>query len=339
MAWSVKIDFGGGGGFQDLTSWGGKNLVRADSVERTEILHNDKMEPVQDACKFSALLRESLSDAILDMGAGDVALVDIDLDGSDFFTGYLRPVTKLKIANNPGDEVTFEALDNSYRLLASPASPIEYEGYAVCDPSDTANSIVHQLLEEAGYTLATDVSISDTISTTLTHYRRESGDESFGDLLTEQLYNYGYVYYFDAAGVFRIYKWLLDSAPTAAATLDDDSLQALEIKIEDQNDEQYVVSWYDIVKRTHVGLWSSFSSLWLPDDGDTAPSNTTHHFSYDPGESAKVQKSENHRLWVDASFGVFPKHSSSRKQREISPGGSIDLGDRKSTRLNSSHYS
>lgn len=291
--WQVEIDYGSG--WVDLTSYSGQDLIQRGSIEPKFVLHNDKFEPVQDSVRFTAYLNTTLANALLNVAYDQIILCRIHKDSADYFYGYLRPVTDYVVGISER-WIEFEALDNSYRLQNKPGTRIEWENYKVCDTSNTSASIVHQLLVDAGYTLGTDEDITTDINVTVSVYAAEEDKKEYRKLLTALLYDYGYVYYFNASGEFKLYQWRADSVPTPTTTFDSDNTPAgdeVKVTVKDIEEKTFVVWYYDIKTEGSRNLWNNGSGLGFnldaEDVGYKYPSNTSHPFNLGSGDVLKVE--------------------------------------------------
>jgi len=245
MSWQFRLSFDDGSTWTDITS-----LVRDDSVKLTRTLHNDDFEPVQDSLKFAVNLDVGLATTLLGEDPETIILIDVERDGSDYFVGYVRPITEYTVTDETIDQVNeigFEALDNSYRLERTLSSDLEYNNYTIMDPSSTSTSIVHALLVDAGYS-ASEINISDTISQTQIAETYSAGEKTYREILIQILKDWGYVYYFDESGRFNVYRWRGDDVPDTPsyAVGPANIIGELKVDAEELEAEQYRVSYWDV---------------------------------------------------------------------------------------------
>jgi hypothetical protein len=255
----------------DLHNYLGENIIRDGSVMLQRKLHKD-LEPVQDKITWETLPRTTLSNTLLTVPFDKIITVTVTLDGSPYFKGYLRPTMDFVVADD--STISFEALDNSWRIakqlgpnMAGTSSystgvlvirgrnrngntlfaDEQYYNHKVCDPSNTSNSIVHKLLAAAGYSSA-EYSGLPTISNVISFFSEPANDRTIGEILEELLFSYGYVYYFDESGVFKIYNWMAEDA-TPTATVNNSSILSdpgLNVKRKTDSNDGVEVKWYSI---------------------------------------------------------------------------------------------
>lgn len=258
MNWTVTLSWTGN--TINLHDFDGANLVLDDGFEREQVLHND-LKPVQDRCAFRSLWRTSLANTLLQIDPDEIVTVEITRDGFAFFYGYLRPVTRWRVTNEPDSVIEFEALDNSWRLQRT--LPSAYIAKYV-----TVSQAVTALLDLAGYDSA-DYDVP-TIDVQVGSILEQDATLSFWDILSEILYSYGYTFYFDSAGVFRVYDWSVETAPTPAGFINDDNAQ-LEVEVDRQIDDYdgVEVEWFEV----REGNWDVVSRT-IPRGGAHPPSPT-----------------------------------------------------------------
>lgn len=259
MSYSVLINFQDGSGWVDLTQYetaGGQtlNLVRANGFQRQRILHN-RLRPVSDKLVCTIEHNRALANKLLN--ATTNVLIVVTRDEAAYFTGYFRPTVGLTIRKPSTDSlieddvIEIEALDNSWKLDRSHGwddqSDILLTSPKVCNPAQPANSIVHVLLTQAGYTETERSQITEDIDVTLNSFtvyanryptadddKRQRGTQ-YRATLEKLLYEYGYLYYFDEAGRFRLYRWA-EPTLTPTATVDHSDM-ADELGIEQNDDD------------------------------------------------------------------------------------------------------
>jgi len=215
---TVTLHFPGDGSPTDVT-----HLVRDHSKRISRRLMNDDRRSVIDFFAFSLKYNATVFSKLL--AATDKIVTTVTDGATPVFKGYVAPTLEAR-AHERVDPIELEALDNSWKLdrpiQASFAYPSTVGGTAlkICDPADTGNSIVHLRLQDAGYTIATDVAAScPTISQTIEHIAGTEGERNNREILDMLLSEYGYALFFDAEGKFDIYRWDKDTVtPTSTIT-------------------------------------------------------------------------------------------------------------------------
>jgi cytoskeletal protein CcmA (bactofilin family) len=199
--YQVQLDIDGD--LVNLHDFGGRDLLRQDGFAVTRTLHRD-LEPVQDKLSFQCDFVQSLANTLLTLDSSIIVTVTATRDGDAWFTGYVRPVTSYDIEDDR--VINFECLDNGWRLERKPAAAGSLE-------DNTVTQILTQLLTDAGYSASERDSIG-AISTSIPIFSWDARKKTYKKIISELLLPFGYIYYFDAAGKFRTYKWLVDSAPS-----------------------------------------------------------------------------------------------------------------------------
>ena len=138
--------------------------------------------------------------------------VKITKEGSDYFTGYLR--INYEIAKkNILQPVKVDIVSESFLLKRKIGSCINLTSSPyVCNSANTSNSIVHILLAKAGITDYTLPDLDATIPRF--YYSVDDDDDTYHNVLTTLLYEYGYIFSFDASGKFILYKLFTEVTPT-----------------------------------------------------------------------------------------------------------------------------
>jgi hypothetical protein len=273
-----QLDFQQGSGWEDISSY-----VDYDSWKgKVSTLWNN-LKPVADYCTFRVKPDATLALKFLDYN--DAIKVYIKKDGSDYFMGYVRRDAKLKITSKL-DAVNIECIDRIYVLQKKIFSSFMWEDYKICDPGDTANSIVHQLLVLAGLTTGDVANV--TISTVIDYFVVEEnmkeipgnpkgqipgeryfkkifktvsvgiGGDTYLNILTNLLFQFGYTFYFDESGKLTPYNYL----PTDTSTTDyfrytastKNILGYLDIEKNNSDIEGVDIRWFSIKELPDPGL-------------------------------------------------------------------------------------
>jgi hypothetical protein len=202
--WSFVLSSGG-----DIT-----NLVDISSVVKTRRLHSE-LKPNSNKCEFRAMFDATLWSALL---ATEDITATITKDGVTYFYGYVSPNFSTEISQSR-KFISLIVEDPTLKLLGKTiASSLVYVGAKVCDPSDTAHSLVHLLCAAAGVTLAGGL---PTLSTVVPYVCVLPDDNAtYSDILSELLYCYSWVYSFNDDGTLYLYETVNGGTVTTTATLD-----------------------------------------------------------------------------------------------------------------------
>lgn len=224
MIYQVFLDWGSGP--VALHDFQGRNLIRDEGFSKTISLHRD-LKPVQDKCEFTVDFAQSIANALLTLNWEQITTVQInEWNGSEWtpwFYGYIRPVTTYDIDDDR--VIRIQALDNSYRLKRRPQINDRIE-------LNTVTQLVNFILEEAGYSPFERSELPD-ISDVVSIFFYEDNKE-WGQYVTDLLFAYGYIYYFDSSGRFRATKWLNNSITTTAVFNSSNIIKRLEVQRDDE---------------------------------------------------------------------------------------------------------
>lgn len=289
--WSVLINFQDGEGWVDLTEYetGGevRNLVREDGFMRNRILHNG-LRPVPDQLMFRIEHNRALVNKLFN--AEQNVLVIVTRDAAAYFTGYFRPTAAVTIRKSDidspyeDDVVEIEALDNSWKLSRSHGwdgqSDVVLQNAYICNPAQPQHSVVHQILIEAGYTETERSQITDTIDNQINSFtlfanryptdddeRRKQGTK-YGETIEKLLYEYGYLYFFDEAGRFQLYRWAVDELSATGTLGHADAADEIQIEQTDDDVDKIDVEYNEVASTTErASLWSnSFITSFVAND-------------------------------------------------------------------------
>ncbi len=135
--------------------------------------------------------------------------------GTTVFTGVIRPYASITASQQYLGNLQLEILDYTEKLHKKVFTAVDsesdeeegviyeknWDGYSVCNPSDTEHSIVHQICELGGITIAE----APSINVTLHRFTLEEG-KYLDDILSTLLYEYVYDYRFDEEGKMHIFQ-------------------------------------------------------------------------------------------------------------------------------------
>lgn len=202
--WSVTLNPGG-----DITA-----LVDVMSIKRQERLFSE-LRPNVNRCDFRIIFDATLFQTLI---TNDPILCTITKDGSAYFTGTLSPnyTAQIKAGRK---YIAMIAEDFSLLKLDQPImSVLAYSGYQVCAPLFTYVSLVHALTTAAGVTLAAS---PPTITSTVPYLVVLPDDKTtYAQVLSDLLFEYGYVYYFNPDGTMSIIPSVNTGTVTYSTTFD-----------------------------------------------------------------------------------------------------------------------
>lgn len=211
MNLELRVFFPGAGDWTDLT-----HLVRHGTKSVTWKLMNDDRKSVVDS--FRVQLKHD-NDLVNSFFAYDGRILAQVTDEADVpvFTGYVAPTFE-QTAGQVVTSLSIELLDNSYLLDETLAESFQYPAtigsapYKILDSTDPDHSIIHQLLEMAGYPVPGILSGScPDITETVLHIAGTKGEETYRELIDGLLFEHGYVFAFTEAGTFTVHHWDADT--------------------------------------------------------------------------------------------------------------------------------
>lgn len=243
MALKVFVKFEGDPTYTEITKY-----VMYDSVKFDTALCTDKFKAVQDLVKMRTIYDKTLNDKFFQATNWLPAYITNDQEteymygydsntygypgGNEYgflgvgtvFTGAIFPSEQDTLKDYPEEGVYFEILDNNYKLEQDvPKWSIPdhiLDTWYVYNPADVSHSFVHQLLLMAGVPLY-EMDSSVTIINSLAPIVVKDSKQTFYKLISEVLYEYHFVHYFDNNGIFRLYNWKHD-ALTVVDTITED---------------------------------------------------------------------------------------------------------------------
>ncbi|MFW5777523.1 MAG: hypothetical protein ACOCZB_09590, partial [Spirochaetota bacterium] len=184
---------------------------------------NEERRSVVDSYTFQLRHDRDITDGFSNATEKIWCTVD-EAGGEHVFTGWIAPTDEWTIHQVVGPR-SVEALDMSYLLDEPIAQSVQYPelvtdpGYAILDSSNPSGSIVHLLLDMAGYDPSTDIDPScPQITATVQSVAAEKGSETYREILDDLLSEYGYTLFFTESGLFSVYQWDRDTV-TPSATI------------------------------------------------------------------------------------------------------------------------
>ncbi len=268
MSFSVTINYGSDD--VTLTDYSGENLLLADSFKKTTNVQSTSYKHETSKASFSFLSKPSLVSTLFGLPRDQLISVSIQEDGVEWFTGYVRP-TGISFTDSPGhaaNNVSFECVDSLWILQDSPSSYISRnpdDSMTVCDTSTTGQSLIHWLLEQAGFTGTINAyDITDDIEWFLM-----SPDENYIDVLNDICFSHHCTFYPGDDGSFNLYDWGEAAADiSVSGTIDeDDILGDLKISRESTEIKTPTVEYYNLVRENEVQVSTYTDFFGLDEDG------------------------------------------------------------------------
>jgi len=209
-----EVEFPGDGFWTAVTAY-----VQAESMELDELLLTGDYRSCKDVYRFRIA---GYTDAIHDdlMNADEAILFRCSEGATTIFTGKIDPNFQQQIGTTMGP-LQLEAEDNSYLLdeplSASVAYPALVGGaaYKIFDSGDTDNSLIHCLLDAAGYDIDTEIAAgTPDILDTVEHVSASEGEATYWELIDDILHYHGYAMRWTAGGQYTHVNW----APSAVVS-------------------------------------------------------------------------------------------------------------------------
>ena len=201
--WSVVLSAGG-----DITE-----LVDVTSIKKIRRLHSE-LKPNVNRVEFRAQFTAALWSAL---ESTENITATITKDGATYFYGYVSPNFEAAIADGR-KFVSMIVEDPTLKQLGRTITTTFYAlGAKVCDPADTAHSLVHLIAAAAGAPLAAGL---PTISTVIPYVVVLPKDKTtWASLLAAILFCYSYVYMYSDAGILTIIEAINSSTIATTGTL------------------------------------------------------------------------------------------------------------------------
>jgi len=183
----------------DITQW-----VLKDSIEITEELFNDELRSNTNRATLVLSRTCPYIDEIL-TATSDIAIAISD--GSPLFTGYLTNDHSFSVTLWGASDLELKCEDPGIVKLkrawiSADGIGTSMVGYKICDPADTAHSVVHTIATLSGATLATSLpSITSTVYLTVL----DKDGKTYWDVLTDVLAEFKYVFYFTRSGELALF--------------------------------------------------------------------------------------------------------------------------------------
>lgn len=184
----------------DLSAW-----VIRDSIKIDTHLFTDSLEPNTNSAEFVLSRTCPYLDELL--AYDDAIGVSIAADGTTYFTGYFTDSFRFSITSRGAQDVKIECEDPGIRKLktawvSSDGIGTTFAGDKICDPADTAHSVIHKIATLAGVTLASGL---PTISQQVYMVVLDKDGRTYWDVLSKLLLEHLYVFDFNAEGQLYLF--------------------------------------------------------------------------------------------------------------------------------------
>lgn len=244
MAWTIEIDFDDGSGFRDITA-----LVLCKTLKRTQTLHNE-LKPVIDTCTFQMLRNATIINLLLST-TGKYIDIKIEKDSTAWFRGYLRTNFKIDVRNQI-DPVKIECVDRGILFKEKIPGYFQLESLDVTDTDDTENDLLYYLIVTT-LGLSADDYDPDDIAKSIDYFANLDKKATYEEVISQILFEYGYVYYFDEAGVFKTYNFLPTDISTVKefgnTSTNNNIIGSLNLEKQEEKYEAFYIGYWQ-----HVGF-------------------------------------------------------------------------------------
>lgn len=223
---SILMHFPGDANPIDVSS-----LYRDGTAHFAERLFNEDKHSVQDTFRCALKHDQGIVDKFRS-ARGKIKVVVLDAaDSSGLFSGVIEPSTA-QASHQVNEDLVLEAVDATWRLDDPVAEAFQFPAtidaapLKVCDYSDVAHSIFHQVCLLAGYTLGEIVAGAENHAP-VRHCAARAGEESYREFLDGLLSEHGLVLDDDGLGRLTTRRWTRADAGYDM-TLDGDDLSVVE---------------------------------------------------------------------------------------------------------------
>ncbi len=278
----LYINFNTGSGWEEIT-----DQIETNSLKKTEQLFNDTLKPVINTCKFS--IQKDLSTTIKIVNNNDTDVKILDDYSYAWFTGKIRNNFKTVIDNGP-NVIQIECVDylNQFETKKFDSTGL-YEDYSICNTSNISNSLLHQLLFEAGYE-SSDLDLQDILITIpFFYYEADDNIKTSTDLL---LWEYGYVLNGEADGKIKNYSVFYENLVTSNTLNNTNIIKEIQIQKQLPKYESVKLIYYPIEESTNVTVFSETSN------GNDA---NTCNIELEPGEYYAAEDDDT-TVYIDYSY-------------------------------------
>ena len=185
----------------DLSNWVIKESIKIDTH-----LFTDSLEPNTNSAEFVLSRTCPYLDELL--AYDDAIGVSVAADDTTYFTGYFTDSFRFSVTARGAQDVKIECEDPGIRKLktawvSADGIGTTFSGDKICDPADTAHSVLHKIATLAGVTLASGL---PTISQQVYMVVLDKDGRTYWDVLSRLLLEHLYVFDFNAAGQLYLFS-------------------------------------------------------------------------------------------------------------------------------------
>ena len=232
MAYSIQIKFG--------TEWQNYEGTISDLVI-TEVLHNN-LKPADASCTFSLVPNIALFNLLRGIDTANIQARVLQ-NSTILFSGYIRKTFEFKKTQRL-QPVKVELVSPSFILKKKITSEFRYTNTSL-------NTIIIALLNACGITNYDIPDFNITVPVFLATL-----EESYHDVLATLLFEYGYVFYFNNEGQFKVYRYYPDSLSTIKEFNGTNCIDEISQTKKEERKEKIIVKWYEIKDLSNVIVFS-----------------------------------------------------------------------------------
>ncbi|AFG37626.1 hypothetical protein [Spirochaeta africana] len=242
--YSVYFDYQQGAGWEEVPAY--EILKNSFSIET--ILHNN-LQPTVNRLKMQVKTGSTTLNKLI---ANTVeTLVYIERNGFPYFYGQIRNTYQLEMKARDRNSVDIEAVDRAY-LFKKVISETVFHLDA------TVTEILEDLLAKAGLTPADYP--TDTITDVVAVFSvRRSDRTTFEDVITDLLFEHGYIYYFDGTGSMQLTRFVVDDTTTTQVFNDSNIYRSNALQKKDQDHDSVEISYPLIRHETQIPVFEDTS--------------------------------------------------------------------------------
>lgn len=312
MSSNIQVKFKFDTGWYDASS---KTMTKDFFTEK--YLYKS-LKPVTDICRFKIKYDQFILSKLL-LATYDIE-VEVLKNGQPFFKGVVKPSYTMK-SKSRVEWVEVQLNDNSFKLDKSINDNFVLSNVYLCNSNvvtsstenGTKNSLVHYLLYKAGYDASSfsfPIVLTEDGSPILlsffTHLKSQPESNnvvlskvpyggSYKELLTNVLFQYGYVYRFDEAGRIRIFNYKDTNINTSNVLNNTNMIDNLTVQKNEPTYDAVEISWYGKEVLTN-------QLLYADDGGEVSSAYPFGNIRLNAGEY--YPKTSNASTMTDAYYNI-----------------------------------
>jgi hypothetical protein len=295
----VELNFNDGGGWIDISRW-----TRLKELTRTRHIYN-QLKPTIDSCSFKIQYNKDLINKLLynendinarvkkveyfkpDSGINPFRYTpsDDEYDNeviADYFTGFVEKNYKMQSATRV-EWIEVKLIDNNYILDNVISSSFSYVELYLFNSHIPNKSIIHKILNAAGVSnsmISSGVAAFGNKALVIDHFKHlqkqpaDSANDAlkslpyggtYQEIITNLLFQYGYIYYFDTSGKFNLFDFnIRDVMETGTGPFFDEFNNnnitgTLKFNKKPPRYESAEITWSKRVRYDDLGVWADTS--------------------------------------------------------------------------------